>query len=250
MLVGLAFFGILVGFSSGFFGIGGGTILVPALIYFGYDIKMAIGISVMQMIFSSMFGSYVNYKAGVLQLNSGIFLGFGALFGAALSGFIVDALPRIALLILFATILAMSIYKFFTAPTVPKSEPNESKSLLFVVGVIIGAIAISTGTGGAIFLTPVLVGFMNWDIKKAVGTTLFFIIFGSISGFISLASHGHVDYNAGVAVGIGSLIGVYFGVKVSHKVEKKVQKRALLILYVIMFILTINKILSELNVLW
>jgi len=145
--------------------------------------------------------------------------------------------------------LAMSIYKFFTAPTVPKSEPNESKSLLFVVGVIIGAIAISTGTGGAIFLTPVLVGFMNWDIKKAVGTTLFFIIFGSISGFISLASHGHVDYNAGIAVGIGSLIGVYFGVKVSHKVEKKVQKRALLILYVIMFILTINKILSELNVL-
>ena len=44
----------------------------------------------------------------------------------------------------------MSIYKFFTAPTVPKSEPNESKSLLFVVGVIIGAIAISTGTGGAV----------------------------------------------------------------------------------------------------
>lgn len=60
-------------------------------------------------------------------------------------------------------------------------------------------IAISTGTGGAIFLTPVLVGFMNWDIK-AVGTTLFFIIFGSISGFISLSANGLVDYDAGVAV--------------------------------------------------
>jgi len=249
MLVGLAFFGVLVGFSSGFFGIGGGTILVPALIYFGYDIKIAIGISVMQMIFSSMFGSYVNYKAGVLALNSGIYLGFGALFGAALSGFIVDALPQLALLILFAVILLMSIYKFFTAPMVPKSEPNESKGMLFIVGVVIGAIAISTGTGGAIFLTPVLVGFLNWDIKKAVGTTLFFIIFGSISGFISLASHGLVDYSAGVAVGIGSLIGVYFGVKLSHRVEKKVQKTALLILYVVMFLLTLNKILSEMNVL-
>lgn len=242
MLIGLGIFGILVGFSAGFFGIGGGTILVPSLIYLGYDIKMAIGISVMQMIFSSIFGSYVNYKAGVLQLNSGIFLGFGALFGASLSGFIVTALPQIALLILFAIILALSIYKFFTAPIEPKSSPNESKVLLFIVGVVIGAIAISTGTGGAIFLTPVLVGFMNWDIKKAVGTTLFFIIFGSISGFISLSANGHVDYDAGVAVGLGSLLGVYFGVKLSHKVDKKIQKRALLILYVIMFLLTINKI--------
>jgi len=244
MLIGLAFFGILVGFSSGFFGIGGGTILVPTLIYLGYDIKMAIGISVMQMIFSSMFGSYVNYKAGVLQFNSGLFLGFGALFGAALSGPIVSYLPPIALLILFAVILALSIYKFFTAPIEPKSAPNESKIVLFIVGVVIGAIAISTGTGGAIFLTPVLVGFMNWDIKKAVGTTLFFIIFGSISGFISLSANGLVDYPAGFAVGLGSLAGVYFGVKASQKVSKTVQKRALLILYVIMFILTLNKIFS------
>jgi uncharacterized membrane protein YfcA len=161
------------------------------------------------------------------------------------------ALPisQIALLILFAVILALSIYKFFTAPLEPKSEPNESKSLLFIVGVVIGAIAISTGTGGAVFLTPVLVGFMNWDIKKAVGTTLFFIIFGSISGFISLAANGLVDYDAGIAVGIGSLVGVYFGVKLSHRVSKNVQKRALLILYVIMLGLTLNKILSELGVL-
>lgn len=244
MLVGLAFFGILVGFSSGFFGIGGGTILVPSLIYLGYDIKMAIGISVMQMIFSSMFGSYVNYKAGVLQFNSGLFLGFGALFGAALSGPIVNYLPQIALLIMFAITLALSIYKFFTAPLEPKSAPNESKIVLFIVGVIIGAIAISTGTGGAIFLTPALVGFMNWDIRKAVGTTLFFIIFGSISGFISLSANGLVDYPAGFAVGLGSLAGVYFGVKVSQKVSKAVQKRALLILYVIMFILTLNKIIN------
>ena len=122
-------------------------------------------------------------------------------------------------------------------------------SIIIIVGVVIGAIAISTGTGGAIFLTPVLVGFMNWDIKKAVGTTLFFIIFGSISGFISLSANGLVDYDAGVAVGIGSLIGVYFGVKLSHHVSKTVQKRALLILYAIMFVLTLNKIVSELNVL-
>lgn len=150
MLVGLAFFGVLVGFSSGFFGIGGGTILVPTLIYLGYDIKMAIGISVMQMIFSSMFGSYVNYKAGVLQFNSGLFLGFGALFWCSTQWSHRELSSQRALLILFAVILALSIYKFFMAPIEPKVS-NESKIVLFIVGVVIGAIAISTGTGGAIF---------------------------------------------------------------------------------------------------
>lgn len=247
MLIGLGFFGILIGFSSGFFGIGGGTILVPSLMYLGYDIKTAIGISVMQMIFSSIFGSYVNYKSGMLHLGNGLYLGLGAFVGASLSGPIVTFLPRIALLILFAMMLALSIYKFFTAPIVPRGEANHSKVLLFFVGAFVGAIAISTGTGGAIFLTPILVGFLNWDIKQAVSTTLFFIIFGSISGFVSLSMNGHVDYFAGLAVGIGSLVGVYFGAKQSHIVDKKVQKKLLMALYIIMFVLTLNKIISELT---
>lgn len=249
MLVGLGLFGIIVGFCSGFFGIGGGTILVPTLIYLGFDIKVAIGISVMQMILSSMFGSYYNHKAGVLALNSGIILGLGALIGAAFSGAIVNALPHLALLILFAFTLLISIYKMFTATLESHLLPNESKSLLLIIGIVVGAISISTGTGGAIFLTPALVGFLHWDIKKAVGTTLFFVIFASISGFFSLAAHGLVEYDVGAVISIGSVIGVYFGVKLSHRMVKKVQKRALLILYVVMFLLTLNKILSEMNIL-
>lgn len=249
MVVGLAFFGIFVGFSAGFFGIGGGTILVPALIYFGYDIKMAIGISVMQMIFSSLFGSYQNYKAGSLEIRSGLILGLGSFVGAAFSGLIVDALPHLALLILFAIILLLSIYKMFTANLEPKPHTKDSVAVLLLIGVVVGAISITTGTGGAIFLTPALVGFLGWDIKKAVGTTLFFVVFGSISGFISLSAHGYVDYTVGTLIGLGSLLGVYFGVKLSQRIDRVMQKRALLILYTVMFILTLNKILSEMNVL-
>jgi len=140
--------------------------------------------------------------------------------------------------------LALSIYKFFTAPVVPAGEPNRSKVLLFFVGAFVGAIAISTGTGGAVFLTPILVGFLNWDIKQAVSTTLFFVIFGSISGFFSLAMSGHMDYSVGFAVGMGSLVGVYFGAKKSHTIDKKLQKKLLLSLYIVMFVLTLNKIFS------
>ena len=245
MVVGLGLFGIIVGFCSGFFGIGGGTVLVPALIYAGYDIKVAIGIAVMQMVMSSLYGSYLNHKEGKLELGHGLFLGLGALAGASFSGPIVTALPRIALLSIFALILAMSIYKFFTAPLEPKSNPNRSKLLLFFVGLGIGLIAISVGTGGAVFLTPILVGFLSWEIKQAVSTSLFFVIFGSISGFISLSMHGLVDYTDGFIVGLTSLIGVYFGVKQSHIVSKKVQKRLLLGLYCVLLALTINKIFQS-----
>ena len=245
MVIGLGLFGIVVGFCSGFFGIGGGTVLVPALIYAGYDIKVAIGISVVQMVMGSLFGSYLNYKDGQLQLGHGLFLGLGAFVGASFSGAIVTALPRVVLLIIFASILALSIYKFFMAPLEPKSEPKRSKILLFSVGLGIGLVAISVGTGGAVFLTPILVGFLSWEIKQAVSTSLFFVIFGSISGFISLSAHGLVDYTDGFIVGLCSLIGVYFGVKQSHIVSKKMQKRLLLSLYCVLLALTVNKIFQS-----
>jgi uncharacterized membrane protein YfcA len=62
MIIGLIFVGLFVGAISGFFGVGGGMILVPMLMSIGVDIKSAIGISVVQMVFSSVYGSYLNYR--------------------------------------------------------------------------------------------------------------------------------------------------------------------------------------------
>ncbi len=70
--------GSLVGVLSGFFGIGGGMILIPILLLIGIDIKSAIAISIVQMVFSSFYGSYLNYKKGSLILGDGIFVGIGA----------------------------------------------------------------------------------------------------------------------------------------------------------------------------
>ena len=47
-------FGTVVGIISGFFGIGGGSVVVPTMIFMGYSIKTAVGVSVVQMLFSSI----------------------------------------------------------------------------------------------------------------------------------------------------------------------------------------------------
>ncbi len=235
--------GVGVGCISGFFGIGGGTILVPILLNLGFDIKSAIGISVLQMFMGALFGSYVNYKNKKLVLNDGIVVGIGGLVGASFSGFIVSIMPSIALKFVVLFMLMVAIIKFFQAD-VKNDNPKEiSKFIMFGVGVLVGAVAISVGIGGALFLTPIFVGFLKMDIKKAISIGLFFVIFSSFSGLISLGSAGLVDYKSGLMIGIGSIIGVYFGVKFGHKVDKNIQKRLALGLYIIMFILMVKNIL-------
>ncbi len=244
MFIILGLVGILVGFASGFFGIGGGTVLVPILIYLGFGVKSAIGISILQMVFSSVFGSFVNYRSNMLKIEDGLVLGLGGFLGAQSSGYIVKHLHPWVLLSIFALALLASIYKFFKTPATTDKEPIESRFLLFVIGMFVGSIAISIGIGGALFLTPIMVGFLHFDIKRAVSTSLLFVVFSSISGLISFSINGLIDYRSGLILGVGSLIGVYFGAKRSHVIKRDRQKRLLLVFYVVLFCLTLNKLIN------
>ena len=235
--------GIFTGFFSGFFGIGGGTILVPILLYLGLSIKTAIGVSVTQMMISSMFGSFLNYKKGLLKFNEGVFLGAGGAVGAVMSGFIVSHLPSKILGFMFLMILLFAIIKFFYAPSESDEKEINSKVLLFLIGIGVGSIAISVGVGGAVMITPILVGILRYDLKKAVSLSLFFVVFSATSGFISLSSYGLVDYKLGFLIAIFSMIGTFIGVKTYHKIEAKNHKKQLLWWYVLIFILTAVKVI-------
>lgn len=237
-----SFAGLIVGFLSGFFGIGGGTLLVPSLLYFGLTIKYAIGISVMQMVFSSIFGTYLNLKKGTIAFKDGIILGLGGFVGAQGSGFMVETFSSLSLANIFLFAVCLSILKFFKSSATSEKPEVTSKPLLFAVGALVGLVAISVGVGGGLFLTPILVGFMNYDIKKAVSMSLFFIVFSSMSGFISLSQFGYIDYKLGAIVGISSLLGVYLGIKFSHNIDKTVHKRLLLGLYIVILAMTVNKL--------
>ncbi len=242
MFLELSVLGLVIGFISGFFGIGGGTLLVPALLYYGFEIKYAIGISVMQMTFSSIFGSYLNLKNGRFKIKDGLVLGIGGFVGAQGSGFLVNHLSSHILSMVFLFSVCLAILKFFKSSPESDLPEVESKLLLFIVGVFVGLIAISVGIGGGLFLTPILVGFMNYDIKKAISMSLFFIIFSSVSGFISLSQFGYINYEVGSIVGVSSLLGVFFGVKLSGNLDKKRHKTALLSLYFVILTMTVNKL--------
>lgn len=242
MILELAGFGVITGFISGFFGVGGGMILVPILLLVGYVMKEAVAISIMQMVFSSIYGSFLNSKYAQNVVKDGIVIGAGGFVGGLQSGYIVTNVSNEFLQYLFIAILIFSILRIFYSPAIHDCERREhSKVTLFLIGSFIGIIAMSIGVGGSILLTPILVGFMKYDLKSATALGLFFVIFSSIAGFVSISMHGQMLYLEGAVVGMASLVGVYFGIKIKHLVQATSYKKYILILNVIILIAMLYK---------
>lgn len=244
MIIELILVGMLVGALSGFFGIGGGTILVPILLLLGIDIKVAIGISIIQMVFSSIFGSYLNFKKGSLLVGEGIFVGLGGFAGGYIGGHITQYIPDTFLQFLFFGLLLFALFRLmFTKNHHDDTQTKAlSKVLLFLIGLIIGIFAITLGVGGSIVLTPILVGLLHYPIKKAVSAGLFFVVFSSVAGMISRLSIGTIDFHNGLIVAIASLVGVTIGIWLKDHVTSKNHKTALIVLYIITMMIMVKKI--------
>jgi len=238
----LIFLGIGVGTLSGFFGIGGGTILVPLLLMLGYDTKVAIGISIVQMVFSSIYGSYLNNKKGTLDVRMVSFIGVGGFIGALLSGLIASSFSNETLEVIFLSFATFALLRLFFKTKEHKEQKEVSRVILLLIGIFLGAVCLTVGVGGSIILVPILVGILHVPLKKAISAGLFFVVFSSVSGLISHAMIGHVDYKSGIIIGFASLLGVYVGIILKDNVESGLQRRLLVGFYLLVVIYLINRI--------
>jgi uncharacterized membrane protein YfcA len=244
MIIELILVGIFIGSMSGFFGIGGGMILVPILLVLGFDTKDAIGISIVQMVFSSIYGSYLNYKKGSLLVGEGIFVGFGGFVGGYIGGYVTHFISNTILQFLFLGLLIFALSRLFFSQHHEDDVVTKTlnKALLFGIGLIIGIFSITLGIGGSVVLTPILVGLLHYPIKKAVSAGLFFVVFSSVAGLISRLTSGTIDFHNGLVVAAASLIGVAFGIWLKDHVTSKNHKMALLALYMLALGMLIKKI--------
>lgn len=250
------FVGIIAGITSGLFGIGGGMIIVPCMLALGISSHHAVGISVVQMIFSSMFGSYVNYKKKNLDLKNGFVVGLGGILGASFSGEILKLLSDVALTGIF---LATSCVFFLKYAFGIKENPIQSQRsllskniILFCAGAFTGVFAISLGIGGGLLIAPILAYFLGYDSKKVVPLSLFFVIFASISGAISFFRTGVIDHSIvykGIIVGIASMMGVLIGIKIMEKLRLSSHRKFLLCAYALSITMTFFGLLRKLEIL-
>ncbi|GAA7377356.1 sulfite exporter TauE/SafE family protein [Helicobacter pylori] len=267
----LALVGLFTGITAGFFGIGGGEIVVPSAIFAHFSYSHAVGISLMQMLFSSVVGSIINYKKGLLDLREGSFAALGGLMGAILGSFILKIINDKILMSVFVVVVCYTFIKYAFSNNkklehfeemhfdlhANNKTPEKKRSLPFVsmdrthgvlmlAGFVTGIFSIPLGMGGGILMVPFLGYFLKYDSKKIVPLGLFFVVFASLSGVISLYNGKVLDdisVQAGVITGIGAFLGVGIGIKLIALANEKVHKILLLLIYALSILATLHKLI-------
>ncbi|KAA6228458.1 MULTISPECIES: sulfite exporter TauE/SafE family protein [unclassified Campylobacter] len=247
--------GIISGIASGLFGIGGGMIIVPFMLLLGESSQHAVGISVVQMIFASIFGSYVNYKKKNLNLKDGLIVGLGGLVGAAFSGQLLRLLSDVSLTSIFLGVSCAFFLKYAFGIKEHPQQTNISvlakNIVLLCTGAFTGIFAISFGIGGGLLITPILAYFLGYNSKKVVPVSLFFVIPASFAGTFSFVKSGVIDYsviNSGIIVGIASMIGVFLGIKIIENMKISSHRKILLCIYVLSISMTTFSLLRKLGI--
>jgi len=244
MVVELALLGIGVGILSGFFGIGGGTVSVPILLYLGFGIKEAIGISVMQMVAGSLMAARIHHRQKTYSIGEIQYFGYGGIIGAIMGGVLVKLLDETILEWLFLSIVAFTLGRLAFSSPVPTKSEVVNRPLYVLVGMGIGVFSGMLGVGGSILMTPILVSFMGFPLKKASAVGLFFVMFTSVSAFATLAWLGLVNLEAGMIMALSSLIGIMLGISMLQKVNSGHYKRVLVVFYIIIFAITAYKLIA------
>lgn len=238
-LIGL---GLFVGTLSGFFGIGGGTVSVPILLYLGFGIKEAIGISVMQMVAGSLMAAMIHKKNQTYSVRDVKYFGYGGIVGAIAGGYLVKILDASILEWLFLSIVAFTLGRLALSNPAPTRPEVINRPLYTTIGGGIGVFSGMLGVGGSILMTPILVSFMGFPLKKASAVGLFFVMFTSISAFGTLLWLGMINVHAGIVMALSSLAGIMMGIWLLERVKVSRYKQILVVFYILIFAITAYKL--------
>lgn len=247
LLLGL---GGVTGVLSGMFGIGGGFLLTPFLIFIGVPPAVAVATSANQIIASSASGFLAHRKRQNVDFKMGIFLlggGFvGSTLGVALfrwlkvSGHIDMTISLLYVVFLSAVGIIMAaeglrslLHARKKTPAVekpklgsalpwqvhfPHSKLTVSALLPLVIGFAIGIMVSLLGVGGGFFLIPAMIYILGMPTAVVIGTSLFQMIFITANvTFLQAVTTQTVDIMLAVLLLAGSVVGAQIGSKIGAR---------------------------------
>jgi len=216
---------LLVGIMIGSIGIGG-VLLVPALTYLaGIDIHVAIAACMLSYAFSGSIGAWIYAKRGTIRWQTGVWLCLGAMPGAYFGALVVSYLPTRAITLVIAVFVVVAgLQAMYTPRESLQKEPALEKTVLILLGVVVGFGSALSGTGGPLLLVPLLVWF-NWPVLVAVGLSQ--IIQLPISALATLGNylHGEVDVFLGLRIAAIMILGVAAGAQLAHRLPALLLRR-------------------------
>lgn len=201
-----AIVGLIGGLLAGTFGIGGGILMVPALIILArLDQRQAAATSLAAIIPAALVGSVAYALAGNVDWLAAAVLAAGGAIGAQIGTYLMSRIPQSGLVIGFVGFQAVVIVALWLF--IPdRGQAVEWSVWTFVflslVGLFTGIIAGLVGIGGGIVVVPALIVFFGASDLIAKGTSLVMMIPGAVSGSIANFRRGYVDLRAAAITGV------------------------------------------------
>ncbi|MBO91092.1 MAG: permease [Rhodospirillaceae bacterium] len=257
-----------VGFLSGLFGVGGGFLMTPLLIFIGVPPPVAVGTEANQIVASSVSGVLAHWQRGNVDFKMGFVLLLGGFFGSSLGVILfkyLQNLGQLDLVIKLSYVIFLGIIGFLmlweSSRTIIRSRSAAARRgklhqhnwlhglpfkmrfrksklyisaiLPFLIGAVIGVLSAIMGVGGGFIMVPAMIYLLGMPTSLAIGTSLFQIIFVTANvTFLQALTVQTVDILLAVLLLTGAVIGAQFGSKYSVKMKGE-QLRALLALLVL-----------------
>ena len=262
----ILFLSAIVGVLSGLFGVGGGFLMTPFLIFLGVPPTYAVANEANNILATSVSGSTTHYLKNTLDYKMGFMIVIGGSIGTLLGIYTfsyfkdigkIDTLIALAYMYILAIIgslmlvqglgeidkarkkiqIKKKLHVHYWIHGLPfrmrfqKSKLYESAFTPIIIGLMVGFIAAIMGIGGAFILVPAMIYIIGMPTKLIPGTSLFVTIFVSvIVTFLHAFNYGSIDLILVFMLVIGSIVGVQMGQKLGEKIDSAGLKTLLAIL--------------------
>ncbi|WP_293697843.1 sulfite exporter TauE/SafE family protein [uncultured Agrococcus sp.] len=212
--------GLFTGIFSGLFGVGGGIILVPALlVVLGMERRQAAGTSLTAIVPMAAVGVISYGVAGQVDLLAALLIAAGAVIGAQIGALLLAKLPVPVIRWVFIAFLG------FVAVDLLVSVPSRESALeigwwsaagLAALGLVTGILSSILGVGGGAVVVPALMLFFGSSDLVAKGTSLAMMIPTALSGTIANLRRGNVDLRAGLVIGFTASLTTVLGTLIAQ----------------------------------
>ena len=261
--------GGMVGLLSGIFGVGGGFLMTPLLIFLGVPAPVAVGTEANQIVASSVSGVLAHFRRGNVDIKMGLVLLAGGLFGSTIGVALfallrelgqIDVVIKLSFIVFLGIIGSLMLFESIRSilrARLPgarrgklhqhnwlhglpfkmrfrKSKLYISALLPFLVGALVGVLSAIMGVGGGFIMVPAMIYLLGMPTAVVVGISLFQIIFVTANViFLQSVQTQTVDIVLAGLLLFGAVIGAQFGTRIGAMLKGE-QLRGLLALIVLM----------------
>jgi uncharacterized protein len=219
VILALLAVGAIGGLLAGLFGVGGGIVMVPLLLWLTrMDQRQAAATSLVAIVPTAVAGSALYGIGGQVDWVAALVVGAGTIVGAPIGAWLLRSLPLAWLRWLFIVgLFAAAVYLILVTPERGGALALEPLVLVGLVGLgmVMGLAAGMFGIGGGIIAVPVLIALFGMGDLLAKGTSLLAMIPAAVSGTIPNLRAGLVRLRHGLVVGVAAVAASGVGVSLA-----------------------------------